>query len=604
MAISWLETGKRFLAKDYIKAIKAFKKTVKENNKNFLEQAHFELGKAYLVLKKYDLAKRHLLEANRLNGSNAQASILLGKAFKFLGDYKRAVKFFGNLLWHKKDEFLPEVYSELGETYLLKKNYDFAKKYLLKAKRLNGSNLFLELFLGKTFKYLGKYEKAVCHLKKAIGFKAAAGCPEKELAEIYDKLGETGLSIKYLERHSRLTDNLTGKNEASAELSRKKIREIQRLNYEGKIKQVLKKARALNKSVSKGCPVLSNIIKSEAEIAKRKIKLSSKVRNLDVVLTNRCNLRCVMCERKDEKKWDLPKKTIKAIEKITPYLERVSWQGGEVFLYKGFEGLLEQFGKCKVKQVVFTNGMLLTKRLMLELIKYNVDMIFSLDGATKKVYENIRCGANFDVLTKKLKLFKDLREKINPNLGVHLNVVVMKKNYRQLNKFVDFAKKYGFTSLAFMPVYCKSELLSERLGIGSGAQIRKYLKKSFEKIGRKAKNCGIKFEQWVLPDNALRKGERPDIKRVVNGQRNPDKNKLFCHIPWLSLFIDLEGRIKPGCFCGHYIGNIKYDNIDKIWNGKRMLSYRKKLLSGNIKDFCNPDCLKRVIPEINLKYVV
>ena len=62
-----------------------------------------------------------------------------------------------------------------------------------------------------------------------------------------------------------------------------------------------------------------------------------------------------MCERKDGAKWDLPAKTIKDIEKMLPHIERVSWQGGEVFLYNNFMGLLRKFGKHKVKQIVISD---------------------------------------------------------------------------------------------------------------------------------------------------------------------------------------------------------------------------------------------------------
>ena len=97
--------------------------------------------------------------------------------------------------------------------------------------------------------------------------------------------------------------------------------------------------------------------------------------------------------------------------------------------------------------------------------------------------------------------------------------------------------------------------------------------------------------------------------KLISGKAKPLENvkgtKLFCHVPWQRLYIDNRGFVRPECQCpvDCSIGNIKEQSIAEMWNGEKMIEYRKRILSNGIKGFCNLDCLYRKIPESNLKYI-
>ncbi|MCX5713774.1 MAG: radical SAM protein, partial [Candidatus Omnitrophica bacterium] len=194
--------------------------------------------------------------------------------------------------------------------------------------------------------------------------------------------------------------------------------------------------------------------KNIEEFLKRKIVLESKPLRLGVIVTNFCNLRCIMCpESRYKGGLTLPESALPKIEEMLPYLERIDWQGGEFFT---FGHLKKIFHTCKaysdITHEITTNGLLLDEEWIELFLELNTGLTFSIDSTVKDTYEYIRQGGHFDMLIKNLNLIKKLEYKHNKILRRNITVVVMKSNYRNLRDFVDFAKQFGFGSLLFTPV--------------------------------------------------------------------------------------------------------------------------------------------------------
>lgn len=212
-------------------------------------------------------------------------------------------------------------------------------------------------------------------------------------------------------------------------LLNKIIIDIQQKNIDGDVKKVIDIVDNV-KNIEIPAPVkkrFDNILLNESEIAQRKTILNSKPRVLYCVVTSLCNIKCIMCQI-IKQKWELPERAISEINDLMPYLEIVKWQGGEVFLYKHFEQLMDAAGKNNVSQEIVTNGLLLNERVINKLLNYNVDLYISVDGLTKDVYESIRVGADFDLLINNLQLLKEIKSGFtNHVMNLGLNVLVMKK---------------------------------------------------------------------------------------------------------------------------------------------------------------------------------
>ena len=143
-----------------------------------------------------------------------------------------------------------------------------------------------------------------------------------------------------------------------------------------------------------------------------------------------------------------------------PYLERIKWQGGEVFLYDKFDELVDLCVNNNVKQVIQTNGLLITKKMLKKLFSKNIHISFSIDSIIKDVYEDIRRGAKFENLMKVVNMFYNYK-KIHKEFCYTLIMVVMSNNYKQIDSMIDFANKYGFQGVTFQKFmnYGRNDLL-------------------------------------------------------------------------------------------------------------------------------------------------
>ena len=57
-----------------------------------------------------------------------------------------------------------------------------------------------------------------------------------------------------------------------------------------------------------------------------------------------------------------------------------------------------------LKQIVITNFLLLDEKIMKFIIKNKINLVISVDGATKDTYEQIRKGASFDKIISNLNI--------------------------------------------------------------------------------------------------------------------------------------------------------------------------------------------------------
>src|SRR3989339_1074963 len=132
--------------------------------------------------------------------------------------------------------------------------------------------------------------------------------------------------------------------------------------------------------------------------------LKSHPRCLEVILTNRCNIDCIMCPYKKERPQDLPYIFIKEISRYFPVIEHVMWSGGEVFLVDYFERLFDEASQHRyLQQWIVTHGGLINKKWAEKIAATNTNLIVSIDTAVKNTYEKIRRGASYDELIENIK---------------------------------------------------------------------------------------------------------------------------------------------------------------------------------------------------------
>jgi MoaA/NifB/PqqE/SkfB family radical SAM enzyme len=266
--------------------------------------------------------------------------------------------------------------------------------------------------------------------------------------------------------------------------------------------------------------------------------------------------------------WDIQKKTVDEIVAFFPYLRKILWQGGEIFLSEYFEDLFEKAASYpNLRQDINTNGLFINEEWIKRFAKTNICLIYSIDGVTKDIYEYIRGGARFEDLLKSLNLIKEYKERCNfdeNKIKTIINVVIMRSNYSQLEQFVDFAYEYKFNVLQLTPI--EGEFGSENIFFHKSSQISEYIEKALPQVLNKAKDCGIITFNCLPRINDY----SPDsIKLDARNKSCSDSSteyssstrktgQILCSWPWQNLFIDQWGNVRPECLCREEkpLGNI------------------------------------------------
>ncbi len=161
--------------------------------------------------------------------------------------------------------------------------------------------------------------------------------------------------------------------------------------------------------------MISSIVKNNkelnlSEVLERKIVLSSRPQTLRVILTNRCNIDCIMCDISSHGNDDtIPLEALSKIEPLLPYIESIDWQGGEVFMvpyFKAFlKSIIEKHGH--ITHAIQTNGLFLSDEWAEIIAANNITLLVSINSTRKEIYEHIHRGANFDRLLDNLVGFRE-----------------------------------------------------------------------------------------------------------------------------------------------------------------------------------------------------
>ena len=344
---------------------------------------------------------------------------------------------------------------------------------------------------------------------------------------------------------------------------------------------------------------LDNKTLNKLEIEKRKTVLESKVTSLVVTLTTKCNIACIMCEEKLIP-WDIPKSILQEIISFFPYLEEIIWQGGEVLILDYFEELLEEANRFpNLHQSIITNGLPITENLAEKLVRNNVELTFSIDAPTEELYESIRTKAKFQELLANIKLINSLRKKHNfKNMSFRMHTVVMNSNYRELEKFVDFAKEYEFDALHLMPIWGNLDS-PENIFYHKNEEALNYIKENIGKTEKKAQTYNLNLLN-SLPYKG-NSGEGKPSENVENVKteeyRRSENDSMLCHMPWKRMVINPAGNVCPACHCKEMIGNVLNNTLNEIWNNEKMQIYRQRIALKDYLDLCNGYCIKGAISE-------
>lgn len=162
-----LQIGSGHLAQgNYPAALGEFLKAEELDPNNPL--VHNQLGLAYFMRQRMDMAEKHFREAIQLNGRFTEARNNLGRTLIERGQHKSAI---AELRLAAKDLLYTEpdkIHANLGLAYFQTGDYSAAEKSFLESLKLRRKNCLAQAYYGRSLYELSAFDKAAESLDQAM----------------------------------------------------------------------------------------------------------------------------------------------------------------------------------------------------------------------------------------------------------------------------------------------------------------------------------------------------------------------------------------------------------------------------------------------------
>jgi MoaA/NifB/PqqE/SkfB family radical SAM enzyme len=162
-----------------------------------------------------------------------------------------------------------------------------------------------------------------------------------------------------------------------------------------------------------------------------------------------CPLRCRQCELSywDEKPIQVSFKDFKCAMDQFPNLK---WAGnnalGDPFTNKDYWKMVKYVGDKGVNQEIYLTSQLLEPKDMEKFVTMNTHAYvkFSIDAATKKTYEYMRRGVDFDHVIENVKALDYYKKKHHKHFPeIHFHYLIMKNTIKEAEQFIDLVDGLG-----------------------------------------------------------------------------------------------------------------------------------------------------------------
>lgn len=325
---------------------------------------------------------------------------------------------------------------------------------------------------------------------------------------------------------------------------------------------------------------------------------------------DQCNLSCKYCMRNfldsDRVQYlrnsDGPTKNNISNEKYIELIDEAAELGvrrigvvgiGEPMLNPGITDILERVKLHDINGNLTTNGTLFSREQVKKIIQMNWDLIaISLDAPDAKTQEKLRPSLDskrsFAEVLKTLKLFQDLKEKLNKKLPEIILVPVMsRENFMKVPEIIELANEYSVERVEFKPLVTHGIKELEEYKVD--AELRKDLQPEIEKSKKLARKYSIetnieKFKHEEFTENS---GDIENAMRKLTDEEN-EILSIPCYDPWLKIEVHPGEEMINPCPVPfkEYSEDIYEKSLKEVWYGKKFTELRNKLKNGEIPEFC------------------
>ena len=307
-----------------------------------------------------------------------------------------------------------------------------------------------------------------------------------------------------------------------------------------------------------------------------------KVLILQIEPTTRCQLKCKICPRSDKNiQWiekDMPLELYKRIVKYFPMAKHIHLQGwGEPLLHNNIIEMIDMAKKAGNAVSITTNGLLLDKKMILELLETKLDIVgFSIGGSTDYIHSLVRGGRLDEILDniKKLAMVKKQLKLKYP--VIKISYMMTKDNIQDLTEILPVLKELEIkhliaTNLDYTPTIVQDNIKLFNCNEVKSSDYQTYINRA--KALSKKLRINLKVFPLKMEEQLMCAASPIDTMFVTaNGDISPC---VYLNLP-------VEGNIKR-IFCGKEeeiqkisFGNINYEELINIWENKNYKEFRDK----------------------------
>ena len=303
-------------------------------------------------------------------------------------------------------------------------------------------------------------------------------------------------------------------------------------------------------------------------------------------LTNRCNLRCEMCDIPKYSSKEDDELSAKELKSIILQIKEMGVQhlifsGGEPLLRKDLLELVEYAVAKNIKMVdIITNGTLLNDDIIKKLIKCRLSHItISLDGLSK-INSEIRGQGVFEKAESNIDKFNYYKEKYKalfPTVGI--NFTIMDRNVSDILPMIDFAASKKCNIIVFQPVLFSNIRMHEKRtnSLWPSKNTISKLKTIFEEVIRMKTALGSLF---IYNDRLILEA----MPSYFEGKKLPDNFKCYEGIK--RMVITYDGKLWG---CKGVYGDLKKKTLAESWFSNKAMEMRKEVKK--CKRHCFQDCV-------------
>ncbi len=291
----------------------------------------------------------------------------------------------------------------------------------------------------------------------------------------------------------------------------------------------------------------------------------SNPKEICIILTYRCNAKCNMCDV-----WHYPTKaeeeiTLRDIEKLPSGLRFINITGGEPFIRRDIEEIIEVI-RVKTERIVISTNGFFTERIVNICKKYpDLGIRISTEGLQKTNDDIRRIPGGFDRTLRTLLTLRRLGVK-----DIGFGMTVQDMNCKDL-----------------LPLYELSDALGYEFATAT-LHNSHYFNKLDNQIEDKDMVCKefSKLITELLTSKSVKKWFRAYFNYGLMNYIYGGKRFLKCEMGSESCFIDPSGDLLAcnGMEVKVSMGNIREKSFDEIWNSEQAVRVRETVMN------CNKQC--------------